>query len=203
MASCSFAIGKGVRMPATTSSPCASMRNSPKSSLVPELGSRVKQTPVPLVSPMLPYAMAWTLTAVPSKPLMFSTSRYLTARAPIHPRKTADMASLSCSRTFSGKVRPLLTYTFLKRSTIVLRSSTNSSESSRTPHSNLTSSISSSNAERGISNTTLPNISRNLRYESHANRSLPVLAARPWHTSSFIPKLRTVVLRKKLILNIT
>ena len=41
------AIGSGVRMPATTSSPCAFSRNSPKSTRSPVAGSRVKQTPVP------------------------------------------------------------------------------------------------------------------------------------------------------------
>ena len=38
-------------------------------------GSRVNATPVPESSPMLPYTIDWTFTAVPSKPRMFSTSR--------------------------------------------------------------------------------------------------------------------------------
>ena len=55
----------GVRMPATTSSPWALIRNSPYSLLSPVEGLRVKATPVAEVSPMLPNTIAWTLTAVP------------------------------------------------------------------------------------------------------------------------------------------
>jgi hypothetical protein len=43
-----------------------------------------------------------------------------------------------------------------------------------------------------MSKTTLPNISKNRRYESHANLALSVLAANPTTTSSFIPKFNTV-----------
>ncbi len=59
-------IGWGVRMPATTSSPWAFIRYSPKSSFSPVLGLRVKATPVALSSPMLPKTIVCTLTAVPS-----------------------------------------------------------------------------------------------------------------------------------------
>ncbi|MOA47140.1 hypothetical protein D3C78_1697470 [compost metagenome] len=55
----------GVRMPATTSSPCALIRNSPYSLASPVEGLRVKATPVAEVSPMLPNTMDWMLTAVP------------------------------------------------------------------------------------------------------------------------------------------
>ena len=55
----------GVRTPATTSSPWALVRNSPNSFFSPVAGLRVKATPVPQSSPMLPKAMDWTLTAVP------------------------------------------------------------------------------------------------------------------------------------------
>ena len=55
----------GVRTPATTSSPCAFIRNSPNSFFSPVAGLRVKATPVPLSSPMLPNTIDWTLTAVP------------------------------------------------------------------------------------------------------------------------------------------
>src|SRR6266550_656026 len=54
----------GVRMPATTSSPCALIRNSPYSLLSPVEGLRVNATPVAEVSPILPNTMACTLTAV-------------------------------------------------------------------------------------------------------------------------------------------
>ena len=55
----------GVRMPATTSSPWALIRNSPYSRFSPVEGLRVKATPVAEVSPMLPNTMDCTLTAVP------------------------------------------------------------------------------------------------------------------------------------------
>jgi len=47
-------IGRGVRMPATTSSPCALTRYSPNSFFSPVAGERVKQTPVALRSLRLP-----------------------------------------------------------------------------------------------------------------------------------------------------
>jgi hypothetical protein len=51
-------ISCGVRMPATTSSPWALMRNSPYSRLSPVDGLRVNATPVAEFSPMLPNTMA-------------------------------------------------------------------------------------------------------------------------------------------------
>ena len=60
-------MGMGVRTPATTSSPWALVKNSPISFFSPVAGSRVKATPVPQSSPMLPKAMDWTLTAVPQE----------------------------------------------------------------------------------------------------------------------------------------
>ena len=64
-------MGSGVLIPATTSSPWALMRYSPYSLFSPVEASRVKSTPVAEVSPMLPYAMACTFTAVPLRPLIF------------------------------------------------------------------------------------------------------------------------------------
>ncbi len=61
----SSAMGRGVRMPATTSSPWALTRNSPKNSFAPVAGFRVKPTPVPERSPVFPNTISWTLTAVP------------------------------------------------------------------------------------------------------------------------------------------
>ena len=58
-------IGRGVRMPATTSSPWALGSHSPKNTRLPVDGLRVKATPVAESSPRLPYTMACTLTAVP------------------------------------------------------------------------------------------------------------------------------------------
>ena len=59
------AIGSGVRMPATTSSPCALTRSSPHSPGSPVDGSRVKATPVPEPSPRFPKTIWTTFTAVP------------------------------------------------------------------------------------------------------------------------------------------
>ena len=65
--SCSSTSGRGVRMPATTSSPCALMRKSPNGSpFSPVTLLRVNATPVPDVGPVLPNTICWTLTAVPS-----------------------------------------------------------------------------------------------------------------------------------------
>ncbi|GBU22250.1 hypothetical protein R80B4_02156 [Fibrobacteres bacterium R8-0-B4] len=58
-------MGAGVRMPATTSSPWALTKYSPKNFFSPLAGLRVKATPVAEESPMLPKTMAWTLVAVP------------------------------------------------------------------------------------------------------------------------------------------
>jgi len=57
--------GCGVRMPATTSSPCALIRYSPYTPGSPVDGSRVKQTPVAERSPLLPNTICITFTAVP------------------------------------------------------------------------------------------------------------------------------------------
>ena len=60
-------IGFGVRMPATTSSPWALIRYSPKNRRSPVAGLRVKATPVAQSSPRLPKTIACTLTAVPRR----------------------------------------------------------------------------------------------------------------------------------------
>jgi pyruvate,orthophosphate dikinase len=58
MTSLSLSIDMGVRIPATTSSPCAFIRYSPKSFFSPVAGFLVNATPVPEVSPMLPKTIA-------------------------------------------------------------------------------------------------------------------------------------------------
>ena len=63
----SSASARGVRMPATTSSPWAFMRKSPKGSdFSPVTLLRVNATPVPELEPVLPNTICCTLTAVPS-----------------------------------------------------------------------------------------------------------------------------------------
>ena len=54
-----------LRTPETTSSPWALMRKSPLGSGAPVTSSRLKATPEPLESPLLPKTICWTLTAVP------------------------------------------------------------------------------------------------------------------------------------------
>ena len=54
-----------LRTPETTSSPWALMRKSPDGSGAPVTSSRLKATPVPDSSPVLPNTICWTLTAVP------------------------------------------------------------------------------------------------------------------------------------------
>ena len=70
-----FARGTGVRVPETTSSPCAFARKSPLRTFSPVRQSRVNATPVPESFPMLPYTMATTFTAVPMSSGMLWTRR--------------------------------------------------------------------------------------------------------------------------------
>ena len=55
----------GVLVPATTSSPCALIKYSPKISFFPVDGFRVNATPVAQLVPIFPNTIACTLTAVP------------------------------------------------------------------------------------------------------------------------------------------
>ena len=93
----------GVRMPATTSSPCALIRYSPIGASSPVAPSRVNATPVPDSSPMLPYTIEQTLTAVPSRPVTLLIWRYLTARSLFQLPNTALTAASSCSNGSCGK----------------------------------------------------------------------------------------------------
>ena len=95
-----------MRIPATTSSPCAFSRKSPKKIFSPVEGSRVKQTPVPESSPVFPNTICTTFTAVPRSPVIFSTRRYVTAFSPIHDSNTAPIAPQSCSIGIFGKILP-------------------------------------------------------------------------------------------------
>ena len=71
MSVCIWEILGAVRMPATTSSPWALVRYSPKSSFSPVFGSRVNATPVPESSPMFPKTIVTTFTAVPRSCAIF------------------------------------------------------------------------------------------------------------------------------------
>ena len=93
----------GVRMPATTSSPCALIRYSPIGASSPVAPSRVNATPVPDSSPMLPYTIEHTLTAVPSRPVTLLIWRYFCARSLFQLPNTAFTAARSCSIGSCGK----------------------------------------------------------------------------------------------------
>ncbi len=82
-------MGSGVRIPATTSSPCALMRYSPYNTFSPVAGFLVKATPVPEVSPMFPKTIICTLTAVPQLAGISCILRYTMALGLFHERNTA------------------------------------------------------------------------------------------------------------------
>ena len=63
--SASSRMSRGVRTPETTSSPWAFGRKSPEGSGSPVTSSRLKATPEPEVSPLLPKTICCTFTAVP------------------------------------------------------------------------------------------------------------------------------------------
>ena len=135
----------GVRTPATTSSPCALVRNSPKRPFSPVAGSRVNATPVPQSSPMLPNAIDCTLTAVPHEYGMSLSRRYTFALGLSHERNTALIAPISCSFGSAGKSFPIFSlYSALNCPASALRSSAVSSTSRLTPFSSFILSISSS-----------------------------------------------------------
>ena len=100
------ASGSGVRMPATTSSPCALSRNSPKIPGSPVDGSRVNATPVPERSPLLPNTIWTTFTAVPRSSGISCARRYTWARGVFQEAKTASIARRSCSRASCGNGCP-------------------------------------------------------------------------------------------------
>ncbi len=65
MTSASSSMSRVLRTPLTTSSPWALTRKSPLGAGSPVTSSRLKATPEPDVSPLLPNTICWTFTAVP------------------------------------------------------------------------------------------------------------------------------------------
>ena len=92
-----------LRTPDTTSSPWALGRKSPDGSGAPVTSSRLKATPEPDVSPLLPNTICWTLTAVPHSSGIRLRRRYWTARSPVQESNTARIAWRSCSCGSCGK----------------------------------------------------------------------------------------------------
>ena len=92
-----------MRTPETTSSPCALGRKSPDGVDAPVTSSRLKATPEHDDSPLLPYTICWTLTAVPQSSGSRLIRRYWTARSPIQESNTAWMDCFSWSCGSVGK----------------------------------------------------------------------------------------------------
>ena len=112
----------------------------------PLAGSRVKQTPVAELSPLLPNTMAWMLTAVPHSTGMLLRRRYRSARSLRHDWNTALMAPSSCVYGSSGKLMPRrFLISALNSATSSFSASAGSSESSLTPRAFFLASSSSSN----------------------------------------------------------
>ena len=100
----------GVRMPATTSSPCAFGRNSPYSPRSPLPGLREKSTPVPLSSPRLPNTIAMMMHAVPMSWEIPWNSRYVMARGLFQELNTASTAALSSTQGSSESGSPVVSW---------------------------------------------------------------------------------------------
>ena len=124
-------------MPATTSSPCASTRNSPKGTASPVDGLRVKATPVPERSPLLPNTICTMFTAVPRSSGMSCARRYTCARGVSHDSKTAhDGADQLRARVLGKRDADVLLVDLLRKvSTRLARSSAVRSTSWLTPRS--------------------------------------------------------------------
>ncbi len=71
----------------------------------------MKATPVAEFVPELPNTMAWTFTAVPSRPRMSYISRYLIARGLFQEPNTALMPARNCSFAQVGKALPVAFFT--------------------------------------------------------------------------------------------
>ena len=172
------------------------MRNSPISLFSPVAGSRVNATPVPELLFKLPNTIGITLTAVPHEYGISLSRRYTFARGLSHERKTASIASLSCSTGSDGKSSPsCFLYSALNCSARSLRSAAVKSTSYLTPFSSFILSMSCSKYFLPTSITTSENIWMNLLYESYTKRSkagseLPAIIAAT--TSSLRPRLRIV-----------
>ena len=114
----------------------------------PVEGSRLKQTPVPEVSPLLPNTIAITETAVPFKEpsLMLFNLRYLIARGFIQEPNTAPIAPHICFLASCGNSSPLTSlYISLYFATTSFKFSTESSWSDFAPAFSFTSSRIASN----------------------------------------------------------
>ena len=163
----------GVRIPATTSSPCALTSHSPLKTSSPVAASRLKQTPVADVLPMLPNTIAITETAVPHSAGIPSILRYRIARSFIQLSNTAHIAPHSCSIGSFGKSLPVCSFiVFLNRVTSFFNSSVVNSLSSLIPLSAFTCCIIDSKGSMSsffvgfIPKTTSPYICTKRRYAS-------------------------------------
>ena len=155
--------GCGVRIPATTSSPCAFTRYSPYASRSPVAGLRVKHTPDAHSAPAFPYTIACTFTAVPLRCVTRLMRRYVTARSLFQDANTASVAMRSCVVGSSGNAAPRASYTALYSATSSRRSATSRSTSdSRFLRFFMFASL-ASNSACGTPSTTSPNMSSRRR----------------------------------------
>src|SRR5690606_27544877 len=103
------------------------------------------------------------------------------------------MAPHSCSRGSMGKDEPVSRLTSaLNSSTRLRRSSSESSASVAAPVVRRRAERRFSKCPPGTPSTTSPYICRKRRYESYANRALPLCLASPSTVRSFIPRFRMV-----------
>ena len=187
-------IGSGVRMPATTSSPCALTRNSPYRRRSPVDGSRVKQTPVP---GRVPLVAEHHLDDVDGGAEVVGdvVRAAVDAGARRLPRvehgagRAAQL--LPCVRG-ERRRRPRARRAPGRSRSAPRRSSAVSSTSRRAPRASLSACSSPSKTCASIPSTTSPYIWIRRRYESNANRGLPVAVASPSTATSLSPRLRIV-----------
>ena len=97
----------GVLIPATTSSPCAFIRNSPYILFSPVAGFLENATPVPQSSPIFPNTIIWIFTAVPQSPGISFNLLYLIALGLFQDLNTASIHSNSKAFTSCGNAEPV------------------------------------------------------------------------------------------------
>ena len=183
----------GVLIPATTSSPCAFIKNSPYRLFSPVAGFLVNATPVPEVFPLLPYTISCTFTAVPQSCGISFILLYTSALSLFHDLNTALTASRSWTLGSCGKSFPFSSlYRFLNLITTSNIPFASSSLSNFTLFFSFTLVSISSNLSLSNSSTTSAYISMNLLYESHTNLGSFVNFISPDATLSLIPRFSIV-----------
>ena len=103
-----FAIGIGVRTPATTSSPCALIRNSPISFFSPVAGSRVNATPVPhVISHVTECHCLYVYCSTPAVWDIIITTVYIRTRVVPGTEYCFDQRPLTAPSDHPGNLAPI------------------------------------------------------------------------------------------------